>query len=78
MRTRARAAGLAYELLAARADLQAIVAALRTGAEQPDVRTLKGWRGELVGEDLLALLSGGLALSVETEGAVRALRIERR
>ena len=35
LRTRAREAGLAYELLAARADLQAIVAAWRSGGEEP-------------------------------------------
>ncbi len=35
VRTRAREAGLAYELLAARADLQAIVAAVRLGEDRP-------------------------------------------
>ncbi|MGO9489429.1 MAG: ribonuclease D [Solirubrobacteraceae bacterium] len=78
VRTRAREAGLAYELLAARADLQAIVAALRTGAEQPDVRTLRGWRDELVGEDLLALLAGRLSLSVSASDGAYGVRIERR
>ena len=71
LRARAREAGLAYELLAARADLQAIVAARRT-REQADVRTLRGWRRELAGGELLALLDGEVALSVEG----RALRIE--
>jgi len=71
VRARAREAGLAYELLAARADLQAIVLARRLGREQgegadgkADVRTLRGWRAELVGDELLALLDGGLSLSV--------------
>ena len=63
-RTRAREAGLAYELLAARADLQAIVTAVRTGAELPDVRTLGGWRAQLAGDDLLDLLEGRISLSV--------------
>jgi ribonuclease D len=63
VRARAREAGLAYELLAARADLQAIVAAERSGGEA-DVRTLRGWRRELVGEELLALLDGRMSLSV--------------
>jgi ribonuclease D len=63
VRARAREAGLAYELLAARADLQAIVAAGRNGGEA-DVRTLRGWRRELVGEELLALLDGRMSLSV--------------
>jgi len=72
LRARAREAGLAYELLAARADLQAIVAAWRAGEQEADVRTLRGWRGELAGGELLALLDGRVRLSVEG----RALRIE--
>jgi ribonuclease D len=70
LRARARQAGLAYELLAARADLQAIVAAWRTGEQEADVRTLRGWRRELAGGELLALLDGEVALSVE-RGALR-------
>jgi ribonuclease D len=64
IRARARKAGLAYELLAARADLQAIVAAHREGNGEADVRTLRGWRRELVGAELLELLDGRLSLSV--------------
>jgi ribonuclease D len=64
LRARAREAGLAYELLAARADLQAIVAAWRAGGEEADVRTLRGWRRELVGNELLELLDGRLSLSI--------------
>jgi ribonuclease D len=66
IRARAREAGLAYELLAARADLQAIVAAHREGGKEADVRTLRGWRRELVGAELLELLDGHLSLSVDT------------
>jgi ribonuclease D len=65
IRARAHEAGLAYELLAARADLQAIVAARRAGDEEAGVRTLRGWRRELVGEELLALLDGRISLSVK-------------
>jgi ribonuclease D len=68
-RARAREAGLAYELLASRADLQSIVTAVRTGAELPDVRTLRGWRAQLAGDDLLELLEGRIALSVTRDGA---------
>jgi len=63
IRARAREAGLAYELLAARADLQTIVAAQRLGEQDADVRTLRGWRRELVGDELLELLDGRVALS---------------
>lgn len=69
VRTRATDAELAYELIAARADLQRIVTAVRTGADtsaeaQSDVRTLHGWRRELVGEELLELLRGRRELRV--------------
>ncbi|HEU0251031.1 MAG TPA: HRDC domain-containing protein [Solirubrobacteraceae bacterium] len=63
VRARAREADLAYELLAARADLQAIVVGERT-SKQADVRTLRGWRHELVGKELLDLLHGRVSLSV--------------
>jgi ribonuclease D len=85
VRARAREAGLAYELLASRADLQAIVTAhrqaraarteLRVGVISRDgdpdagVRTVRGWRRELVGDQLLDLLDGRLALSV-ADGSV--------
>src|SRR3954447_150303 len=58
VRAGAARAELAYELLAARADLQRIVTALREGASEPDVRTLQGWRRELVGLELLEPLEG--------------------
>jgi ribonuclease D len=64
VRARAREASLAYELIAARADLQAIVAAHRAGGAEPEVRTLHGWRRELVGAELLQLLDGRVSLSV--------------
>jgi ribonuclease D len=75
LRTRAREAGLAYELLAARADLQAIVTATRLGGDEADVRTLRGWRRELVGAELLELLNGGVALSVHQTAEGRRVRI---
>jgi ribonuclease D len=70
VRARAREADVAYELLASRADLQAIVtvrreaSAGRDSGGEADVRTLRGWRRELVGEELLALLDGRVSLSV--------------
>ena len=64
VRARAAQAELAYELLAARADLQRIVTAARLGLDEPDVRTLQGWRRELVGAELLELLAGRRTLRV--------------
>jgi ribonuclease D len=75
LRARAREAGLAYELLAARADLQAIVAAARVGEGEADVRTLRGWRRELVGAELLELLAGRVSLSVHDTDRGRRVRI---
>jgi len=64
LRARALKAGLAYELIASRAELELIVAAGRRGAPEPDVRTLTGWRRELVGDDLRDLLDGRGVVSV--------------
>ena len=64
LRARAAEAGLAYELIASRGELELIVAATRRGDPEPDVRTVEGWRSELVGADLRALLSGRKAVSV--------------
>ena len=70
-RTRAREAGLAYELVASRSDLSTIVVSARNGGGEPEVRTLQGWRRELVGAELLELLKGRRSLSVGTDARVR-------
>jgi ribonuclease D len=67
VRGRASEAGMAYELIAARSDLAQIVARTRTGDDEADVRTLRGWRRELVGDELLELLAGRRALAVGTD-----------
>ena len=64
LRARALQAGLAYELIASRSELELIVAAARRRDREPDVRTLEGWRSELVGADLRELLAGRRAISV--------------
>ncbi|MBV9604449.1 MAG: ribonuclease D [Solirubrobacterales bacterium] len=64
LRARALEAGLAYELIASRGELELIVAATRRGEAEPEVRTLEGWRSELVGADLRDLLAGRKAVSV--------------
>lgn len=70
VRARAQEAGLAYELIAARADLVPIVVSARRGDPEPDVRTLKGWRRELVGAELLELLGGRRRLGIGEGGRV--------
>ena len=58
VRQRVGEAGLAYELVASRADLTEIVISARSDRAEPDVRTLRGWRRDLVGDELLDLLAG--------------------
>jgi ribonuclease D len=70
VRARAMESGLAYELIAARADLERIVRAVRDGLPEPRTRTLEGWRREVVGTELLELLSGGLTLHVGPDRAI--------
>jgi ribonuclease D len=74
LRARSLEAGLAYELIASRAELELIVGAARRGEPEPDLRTLNGWRRELVGDDLRDLLAGKSAVSV---GADRRLTLTR-
>jgi ribonuclease D len=64
LRARALQAGLAYELIASRAELELIVGAVRRSDPEPQVRTLGGWRRELVGADLRDLLAGRSAIAV--------------
>ncbi|MGI8902197.1 MAG: ribonuclease D, partial [Solirubrobacteraceae bacterium] len=75
VRARALESGIAYELIAAKADLQRIALAVRDGHDEPVVRTLEGWRRELVGAELLELLSGGLTLGI---GPDRRLQVDTR
>ncbi len=64
LRARSLEAGLAYELIASRNELELIVSAVRRHEAEPDVRTLEGWRSELVGADLRDLLGGRKAIGV--------------
>jgi ribonuclease D len=74
LRARALKSGLAYELIASRSELDLIVAAARRGDPEPSVRTLEGWRRELVGADLRDLLAGRSAVAV---GPGRRLELRR-
>jgi ribonuclease D len=77
VRHRVNEAGLAYELVASRADLTAIAVAARERSDEPDVRTLRGWRRDLVGAELLDLLAGRVALRVQPGGGVAVERASR-
>jgi ribonuclease D len=68
LRARALEAGLAYELIASRAELELIVGAARRREPEPQVRTLTGWREQLVGRDLRDLLAGRSTLGVGDDG----------
>jgi ribonuclease D len=74
LRARALEAGLAYELIASRAELELIVGGARRREPEPPVRTLTGWREQLVGRDLRDLLGGQSALGV---GEDRRLTVRR-
>ena len=67
LRARALEAGLAYELIASRSELERIVTAARRSEPEPAVRTLSGWRRELVGDDLRDLLGGKNMIGVGPE-----------
>src|SRR3954464_12495314 len=63
VRQRALEAKVAVDLVSTQSDIAAVVGALRRNGAAPDVRTLHGWRRELVGDELVKLLRG--------EGVVR-------
>jgi ribonuclease D len=68
VRSHAVEADIAYELIASRDELARVVVASRHGHDEPDVRALRGWRRELVGGELLDLLGGRRALTVDPNG----------
>jgi hypothetical protein len=64
---------VAVELIATQSELTELVGALRRGEEGADVRVMHGWRRELVGEELAALVAGRRALSVAPDGGLRVM-----
>ena len=69
LRARAHEAGLAFGLIAARAELLEVVMSVLAGQDEPRVPMLDGWRRELVGAEVLELLRGRRALTVGGRGA---------
>ena len=70
VRHRAREARVSTELVAAQAELQALVSSVRRGEPEPAIRVLAGWRRDLVGAELLELARGRRSLSVDPDGAL--------
>ena len=65
VRARCQAAEIASELVATRADLDALLSAVFSGAAEPENhRLLRGWRRELVGQAVVDLASGRIGLRV--------------
>jgi ribonuclease D len=75
LRARALDAGLAYELLSSRNELEAMITAVRRGDPEPDIRALSGWRQTLVGRDLHDLLAGQCTLGVGPDRRLALTRI---
>lgn len=80
VRQRAVEAGVGAQLIATQDDLAQLVATVRGGEDPARLRVLLGWRAELVGAELLDVLSGartvrvagGRRLEVEPPGAQAA------
>jgi ribonuclease D len=64
VRQRAIEAKVAVDLVSTQSDIAAVVGALRRNNGEPEVRTLQGWRRELVGEELVKLLTGECVVRV--------------
>jgi ribonuclease D len=64
VRQRALEAKVAVDLVSTQSDIAAVVGGLRRNGAAPDVRTLHGWRRELVGDELVKLLSGKCVVRV--------------
>jgi ribonuclease D len=64
VRQRALEAKVAVDLVSTQSDIAAVVGGLRRNGAAPDVRTLHGWRRELVGDELVKLLRGECVVRV--------------
>jgi ribonuclease D len=68
VRHRSAEAGVAVELIATQAELAALMSALRRGENGDGLRVARGWRRELVGDELRELAAGRRSLSVADNG----------
>jgi ribonuclease D len=72
VRQRSIESGVAVELIATQAELASLVAAVRRGENRNHVRVARGWRRELVGDELAELLAGRRGLGVGEDGGLEA------
>jgi ribonuclease D len=70
VRHRSMESGVAVELIATQSELSTLLAALRRGESDDSVRVARGWRRELVGDELRELVEGRRALSVDPDGGL--------
>jgi ribonuclease D len=76
VRHRSRESKIAAELIATQSELANVVGGVRAGGEPDGIRVLTGWRRQLVGEELIALLRGEIALSVTPEGSLSVTELD--
>jgi ribonuclease D len=70
VRHRSMESGVAVELIATQSELSTLLASLRRGEADDSVRVARGWRRELVGDELRELVEGRRALSVDPDGGL--------
>jgi ribonuclease D len=68
VRHRSSETGVAVELIATQAELATLMSALRRGENGDGLRVTRGWRRELVGDELRELAAGRRSLSVAENG----------
>jgi ribonuclease D len=68
VRQRSMESGVAVELIATQSELSALVSALRRGEDGDRLRVTRGWRRELVGDELRELIAGRRSLAVGADG----------
>jgi ribonuclease D len=68
VRHRSSETGVAVELIATQAELATLMSALRRGENGDGLRVTRGWRRELIGDELRELAAGRRSLSVAENG----------
>ena len=70
VRHRSQEAGVAVDLIATQSELASLVEGLRHGGGD-ELRVTRGWRAQLVGDELRELLAGRRSMSVGSDGRLR-------